>query len=160
MGSQRNQRTWEDPYLNSLSGTGPGTPTDRYWNFGETPLLVQKAANAVSSPFISRFAIQLPFAEFLLQDCVEEQQTDSALQLLGNSQLTGAAVQQDDTPVDFSQAQSDEYTGFDASQSAVGQAHFSIFVGTVIAIEAPTFVPDLVLTLPSWTNGLRDNIPV
>ena len=133
MGRLKDVAIWENPNRNSLSETGPGKDTERYWILGKSPFPVQKAANTAFSLFFSNFTMQLPFAEYFLQDCTVGQQTDSAQGLLGNSQLTGAPVQQNDTPPDSVQAQSDEKMGVSASQSADGQAQHRFFVGTVIA---------------------------
>ena len=100
MGSQQDERTWEIPSLNSVSGTGHGTDASRFWRFGKPPFLVQKAAHTAVSLFSGRFTIQLPFANFFLQDCEKEQQLTSVLGLLGNPQLTGAPVQQNDSPAE------------------------------------------------------------
>ena len=68
-----------------------------------------------------------------MQDCNVGQQTDSAKGLLGNSQMTGAPVRQNNTPQGSVQAQSDEKLGVDTKQSIDGEAQTRIFVGTVIA---------------------------
>ena len=135
MGSQQDERTWEIPSLNSVSGTGHGTDASRFWRFGKPPFLVQKAAHTAVSLFSGRFTIQLPFANFFLQDCEKEQQLTSVLGLLGNPQLTGAPVQQNDSPAETGQAQSDEKTGAENSQINDAQAQARLFVGTVIDEE-------------------------
>ena len=135
MGSQQDARTWEIPSLNSVSGTGHGTDASRFWRFGKPPFLVQKAANTAVSLFSGRFTIQLPFANFFLQDCEKEQQLTSVLGLLGHPQLTGAPVQQNGSPAETGQAQSDEKTGAENSQINDAQAQARLFVGTVIDEE-------------------------
>ena len=42
MGSQQDVAIWENPYLNSLSETGPGTDTDGYWILGKSPAWYRK----------------------------------------------------------------------------------------------------------------------
>ena len=135
IGVRQEESTWEVPYLNAVSGTIPGTDASRFWRFGKSPLLVQKAAHTEVSLFSSRFTIQLPFADFFLQYCEKEQQLTSVLGLLGNPQLTDAPVQQNDTSVDTVQAQSDEKTGAETKQSTDDQVQARIFVGTVIDEE-------------------------
>ena len=135
MGSQQDERTWEIPSLNSVSGTGHGTNASPFWRFGKLSLLVQKANNTAVSLFSGKMTLQLLFADFFLQDCEREQQSTSALDLRDNPQLTGAQVRQDDTPAETDQAQSDEKTGADSKQSTDDRAQAKIFVGTVIDEE-------------------------
>ena len=135
IGVRQGESTWEVPYLNSVSGTGQATNASRFWRFSKPPLLVQKAANTAVSLFFGRFTIQLPFADFFLQHCGKEQQLISVLGLLGNPQLTGAPVQQNDTPAETVQAQNDEKTGAENSHIIDAQAEARMFVGTVIDEE-------------------------
>ena len=109
------------------------------------------------SLFSGKITIQLPLADSFLQDCEKQQQLTSVPGLLGNPQLTGAPVQQNDTPAETVQAQSDEKTGAENSQIKDAQAQARMFVGTVIDEEGPTFVPGPALTMPSLTNGLKGN---
>ena len=135
IGVRQEESTWEVPYLNAVSGTVPGTNASRFWRFRKPTLLVQKAVNTTVSLFSDTVAMQLPFADPFLQDCEKEQQLTSVLGLLGNPQLTGAAAQQNDTPVDTVQAQSDEKTGAENSHIKDAQAEARMFVGTVIDEE-------------------------
>ena len=135
MGSQRDEPTWEIPYLNSVSGNGQGSDASRFWRLGKSPFLVQRAANTAVSLFSGRFTIQLPFADLFRQDCEKEQQLTSVLGLLGSPQLTGAPVQQDDTSAETLQAQSDEKTEAENSQIKDAQIKARMFVGTVIDEE-------------------------
>ena len=135
IGSQQDEPTWEIPFLNSVSGTGQATNASRFWRFSKPTLLVQKAVNTTVTLFSDTVTMQLPFADPFLQDCKKEQQLTSVLGLLGNPQLTGAAVQQNDTPVDTVQAQSDEKTGAETKLSTDDQPQARMFVGTVIDEE-------------------------
>ena len=87
------------------------------------------------SLFSGKITIQLPLADSFLQDCEKQQQLTSVPGLLGNPQLTGAPVQQNDTPAETVQAQSDEKTGAENSQIKDAQAQARMFVGTVIDEE-------------------------
>ena len=135
IGSQQDEPTWEIPILNSVSGTGQATNASRFWRFSKPTLLVQKAVNTTVTLFSDTVTMQLSFADPFLQDCKKEQQLTSVLGLLGNPQLTGAAVQQNDTPVDTVQAQSDEKTEAETKLSTDDQPQARMFVGTVIDEE-------------------------
>ena len=135
LGSQRDEPTGEISFSNSVSGPGQGTDANRIWRFGKSPFLVQRAANMAVSLFSGKITIQLPLADSFLQDCEKQQQLTSVPGLLGNPQLTGAPVQQNDTPAETVQAQSDEKTGAENSQIKDAQAQARMFVGTVIDEE-------------------------
>ena len=132
---RQEESTWEVPYLNSESAKGQGADSGHLWEFDKSPGLVQNAAIRVVSLFSSKKLIQFSLPDLFLQDCADEQQINSTLGLLGNPQLTGAPVQQNDTPADSVQVASDEKMGVDTKQSIDGQAQTRIFVGTVIADE-------------------------
>ena len=120
MGSQQDEPTWEIPFLNSVSGTGQGTDASRFWRSSKPTLLVQKAANIAVSLFSGKFIVQIPFAEFFLQDCEKEQQSVLAPRVLGNQQISGASVQQNDTPADPVQTQNDMKTAAEPGKSVEG----------------------------------------
>ena len=117
IGIRQEESTWEVPYLNAVSGTVPGTDASRFWRFGKSTLLVQRAANTAVSLFSGRITIQLPFADLFLQDCEREQQFASMLGSPGNPQLTGTLLQQNDTPAETLQDQSDEKTRAEGRQN-------------------------------------------
>ena len=128
IGGRSDESTGEVPYLISKLGTAQRTDARPFWQFSNSPFLAQKAVSLISG----KITIQLPFADFLVQDCEYEQQLKLAQEVLGNPQLTGAPVQQNDTPAQTVEDNGDEKTGAETKQSADVQAQSRFFVGTVI----------------------------
>ena len=135
MDSLQEEATWGIPFLNSVSGTGQETNASPFWRFDKLPLLVQKAGNTAVSLFSGKITIQLPFTDLFLQDCEEAQESVLVPSVLDNQQITGASVQQSDTPADTVQTQNDKDTEAEPGKSADDLDQARIFVGTVIDRE-------------------------